>query len=145
MKSHRNEDNSKRRYPEQVCANPNCINGGFFEPHDRRQKYCEPQCRYNYHNDVKYEENATKYINEKKIRAIEKKLAKIYLRHVDVNGYCVVNKLIFYHEDIDVMLLVTELRSKETGGTIKWYYEYGIEIHPKDSNYYIIHKMSGNE
>ena len=136
---------SKRRYPAIPCPNPLCINGGIFEPHDKRQKYCETQCRVNHMNDIRYLENQTTFADEKNLRRIEKSLAKIYGKYVNKDGYCVVLKEIFYYEEIDVMLLVQELKNDLTGQKVKWYYDYGIELHPDDANYYIIHKNDGHE
>ena len=136
---------SKRRYPAIPCPNPLCINDGIFEPHDRRQKFCETQCRINYNNDIRYQENNTTFINEKNLRRIENSLRKIYNTYVGDNGYCVVPKGIFQYEKIDVMLLIQEFKSDLTGQKVKWYYDYGIELHPDDADYYIIYKNDQHE
>ena len=122
-----------------MCNNTDCPNGGTFIPHDRRQVFCEDQCRINYHNDRRYEENNSIFQNEKALRGNERKLKEIYWRFVDGSRYCVVPKVVLYAAKVNVMLLTRELINNDTGGTVKWYYSVGIEIHPQNDNYYIIH------
>ena len=131
---------SKRTYPERDCENPNCGFEQRFIPHDRRQKFCIEQCRINFHNDQKHNDNTTIFKNEKNLREFDKRLAKIYKAFVDKDGYCVVWKGIFNYEQINVALLVTEQQNPRTGGKVKWFYKFGTELHPKDANYFIIHK-----
>jgi len=131
---------SKRTYPERDCENPICGFEKRFTPHDRRQKFCCNQCRWNYYNDQTYNNNRTIFKNEKSLRHFDKMLERIYRAFVNDKGYCQVWKVFFEYEKINVGLLVQEQQNTATGGRVKWFYNYGTELHPKDSNYFIIHK-----
>lgn len=131
---------SKRRYPGKSCENDNCISGGTFEPHDRRQKFCCPQCRINFYNDRRNLEESTVFIDAKHLKYIDRKLERMYKKYVDGKGYCVVRKEIFHYENVNVLLLVQEQENTNTGKKVKWYFRYGIELHSENENYYIIYK-----
>lgn len=135
-----NKKISKRTYPVRDCSNPNCGFEQKFAPHDRRQKFCCEQCRINFHNDQKHNDNKTTFRSEKDLRQFDKRLAKIHKAFVNKDGYCTVWKGIFNYEQINVALLVSEQENPNTGGRVKWFYKYGTELHPKDNNYFIIHK-----
>ena len=130
-----------RSYPERPCPNPACISGGMFIPHRRNQVYCCEQCRINANNDKRSKENATVFGDAKKLIIIDKKLSRLYKQYATTKGYCAVMKQIFFHEDIDVMLLVKEMLIKDTNTKVKTYFRYAIELHPQDKNYFIIHKI----
>ena len=132
---------SKRVYPIRHCANPNCSFGGVFIPHRSNQFYCFEQCRKNFNNDKGKVENNTIFLHAKKLIEIDKKLMKIYQKYVNWNGYCVVMKEILHYEGIDVMLLVQEQKNPQTNGKVKQYFRYGLELHPQNLDYYIIHKI----
>ena len=132
---------SNRIYPLRPCLNPACISGGSFIPHRRNQMFCCEQCRVNYNKDKRHLENTTIFLRAKKLIAIDKKLSMLYVKYADSQGYCTVMKEIFYHEGIDVMLLVKEMLNKETKNKVKAYFRYAIELHPQNPNYYIIHKI----
>ena len=136
---------SKRKYPERPCANAHCDYGGNFIPHDRRQIYCSEQCRINFHNDNRHLESNSTFTHAKKLIEIDKKLSKIHKKYVNDKGYCAVMKEIFFHEDIDVMLLVQEKTNIQTKGKVKLYFRYGIELHPDNASYYIIHKIQNHD
>lgn len=131
---------SKRRYPERTCSNPICDFGIGFIPHDKRQKFCCVQCRVNFYNDQRYTFNNTIFKNEKRLRQYDKLLGKIYNVFVNEDDYCAVWKGIFQYERINVRLLVEEQQNIRTGGSVRWFYQYGTELHPKDKNYFLIHK-----
>ena len=141
MEKEKNKRVSKRLYKEIACANPECDYGHYFTPHHRKQRFCCEQCKTNYYNDKRSNDNKRIYFNEKKLRLNDIKLARIYKKFVDKDGYCQVHREVIYYESIDVMLIIEELKNRETGGKVKRYYRYGIEIHPHDPNYYIIHKI----
>lgn len=132
---------SKRRYAERPCENPACTFDNPFQPHDKRQKFCCTKCRENYHNDKQSYENNTLFMDIKQLRKTDKILQKMYEKYVDSKGYCVVRKEIFHYEGINVMLLTKELIVKGTNGKVKGYFAYGIELHPNDNSFYIIHKI----
>ena len=131
---------SKRKYPEKPCANASCSFDQRFVPHDRRQKFCCEQCRINYHNDKRHNDNKTTFQSERNLRQFDKKLARIYEAFVDKNGYCVAPKGIFNYEKVNVAFLVYEQQNTNTGGRVKWFYQYGTELHPKSADHFIIHK-----
>ncbi len=135
-----NKHRSKRTYPERDCENPNCGFEQRFIPHDRRQKFCREQCRINFYNDRRHNDNRTVFKDEKSLRQFDKRLDKIYKAFVNKDGYCQVWKGIFSYERINVSLLVQEQQNTTTGGKVKWFYKYGTELHPTDTNYFIIHK-----
>lgn len=140
----KNEENSgsrsKRRYPERMCANHACEAEKKFIPHDRRQRFCCLQCRVNFHNDKRHLTNNTKLVNEKLLREYDKKLHKIFTRLADKAGYCAVSVKILEYESINLRLCVEDQTNPQTGGKVKWLYNYGTEQHPDNKNYFIIHK-----
>ena len=84
----------------------------------------------------------TIFSNLKLLKSIDKKLNKLYVRYVNDEGYCAVLNQILYHEGVNIMLLVKEMSNPDTGGKVKGFFRYGIEIHPDDSNFFIIHKIN---
>ena len=132
---------SGRVYPERPCVNPNCSFDGKFIPRRKNHKFCVAQCRINFHNDRYNLDANTTFLDAKKLIENDKKLLKIYNKYVDAKGYCEVMKEIFHYEGIDVMLLSRELQNSQTKGKVKQYFRFGIERHPSDQNYYIIHKI----
>lgn len=132
---------SSRRYALRDCVNPNCEFYPQYVPHDKRQKFCCAQCRKNFHNDQRSLEDNTIFIDLKNLKSIDRKLDKIYIKHADQKGYCCVRKEVFYHEGINVMLLVKELRNSVTGKPVKGYFRYGIELSAQDNNFYFIYKL----
>lgn len=129
------------RFPTRICANPNCMNGGFFDPHRRNQIFCRPGCRINFHNDRRYEEENTTYLPAKQLKSIDKKLQRMYEKYADNRGHCPVRKEIFHYEGINVMLLVQEWQHTKSKAKIKGYFRYGIELSQENNDYYLIHKL----
>ncbi len=130
---------SQRNYPQQVCKNLKCGHGKFFIPHDARQVWCCPPCGVEANNDIRREKNRTKFLPEKQLRIYDSILGRLYTKYVS-NNYCVVPLLIFKHEEIDLSLSVEQQTNTQTGQQVKWYYEFGIEIHPTSKEHFIIHK-----
>jgi hypothetical protein len=144
MRKEENEERkffSKRRYPEIDCENDNCISGGPFEPHDRRQKFCCPQCRINFYNDRRNIEENTIFLDAKHLKYIDRKLDRMYKKYVNKDGSCQVIKELFHYESINVMLLLEEFQNKASGQKVKGYFRYGIELSAADNNFYFIHKL----
>jgi hypothetical protein len=132
---------SKRSYPKRNCRNLVCNKS--YIPHDRRQLYCEPQCRINAANDRRYEENKKGYSKEKLLRATDKKLERVYdalmLKHpktvpIDILKY----------ESIDLSLCVQTQVNEKTKGVIRWLYSYGVEVANKEQQTFIIHKRTNS-
>lgn len=140
MKETENEKFLGRRYALRNCENPNCEYDIHYSPHDRRQKFCSAQCRINYYNDKRSEENRTIFIDIKNLKKMDYVLHKIYIRHVE-KDFCTVRKEIFYHEGVDIMLLVKEWQNKKTGEKVKVYFRYGIELSAENKDFFIIHKL----
>lgn len=130
---------SNRTYPERTCANPLCEHGKIFIPHDRRQLYCCPRCGENAGNDRARELRLTKFSVEKELRDIDKKLGKLYAHYLKDN-YCFVHQSIFNHELIDLRLSVEQSTNTITSQQVRWFYEYGVEMHPENKTYFIIYK-----
>lgn len=131
----------KSRFPDRICANPNCINGGFFDAHRRNQIFCRPACRIIFHNDKRSMEDKTIYLPAKELKAIDKKLHRMYEKYADTKGHCSVRKEIFHYEGINVLMLIQEWQHKETGAKIKGYFRYGIELSSQNNDFYFIYKL----
>ncbi len=140
MKNIENEPFSSRRYAERNCENPACVYNGYFQPHDRRQKFCCTQCRVNYYNDKRSEENRTVFLDVKNLKNMDRILHRIYTKYVE-KGFCTVRKEIFHYEGVDVMLLVKEWQNNRTGAKVKGYFRYGMELSAEDNNFFIVHKL----
>lgn len=132
---------SKRTYPQQICKNPKCEHGKFFIPHDARQEWCCPPCGIEANNDIRREKNRAKFLPERQLRAYDKKLGILYDKYVQ-NNYCQVYKFVFQHEEFDISLCVQQETNTVTGNLIRWYYSWGLELHPTDDNFFIIHKKN---
>jgi len=130
---------SNRIYPKKLCINPECKKS--FIPHDRRQNYCSAQCRNNFFNDRRHEENQTKYKDEGVLREMDKKLGKIYEKNVMINQTYVSLEVLKY-EGIDPNLCVRTVQNDLTKQAIRWYYSYGLEIKDTERKTFLIHKRS---
>ncbi len=132
---------SGRTYQQRICKNPNCMHGRNYIPHDARQEWCCTPCGVDANNDIRREKNRTKFLPEKQLRAYDKLLGKLYRKYVE-NEYCQVYKFIIQHEEIDISLCVQQETNLVTGKPIRWFYEFGLELHPEDNNFFIIHKKN---
>lgn len=130
---------SKRTYPQRICKNANCTHGKYYTPHDARQVWCCPPCGVEAYNDGRSKLNNSKFLPEKQLRIYDKLLGKLYAQY-EKNNHCLVHKLILQHEQLDPSLNVEQQTNTQTGQQVKWYYEFGIEIHPTSKEHFIIHK-----
>ncbi len=130
---------SNRTYPPRICKNPNCMHGRNYIPHDARQVWCCPPCGVDAYNDVRRALNLSRFQPEKHLREYDVKLGKLYELYLK-DQYCAVHTFILQHERIDLSLCVEQQTNKTTGNPIRWYYQFGIEIHPSDNNFFIIQK-----
>lgn len=131
---------SKRRYAEKECANSEPHEGSKFVPHDSRQAFCTAQCRINWHNDLRKINNITRYAEEAILRKIDKTLELLY-RQYATDQWCIVEKELLAHEEIDVLnYSVSKAMDTRTETSISWYYGYGISFDPKHRSHFIIHK-----
>lgn len=126
---------SQRRYPPQICYNPDC--NEEFIPHDRRQIYCCVQCCTNYHNDKRFEENEERFFREKELRDVDRILGYLMdtafyqneeIQEEILNGFLV---------DRTIGMLEKNLL---TNKPIRWYHSYGIELVENKS--YTIHQRT---
>jgi hypothetical protein len=130
---------SNRRYTTRKCKNTAC--NIKFEPHDRRQEYCEPQCRINANNDKRHLENATRFNDEKQARFNNKVLNTIwnrllYQKQKRVNGYILEwEKFVF---ESQAMITI----NNKTRRNILWYHDYGLELLDPDKRIYELHKKT---
>ncbi len=151
---------TSRTYPERECANnKQCISGGKYIPHDRRQKFCCSKCGENFRNDLRSERNSTIYIHEKYLRTIDKKLGKLYQKFLKGN-IAKVNQAYLIYEDIDPSFVVRLGKKvqkanevnlanalngiKNPATSISWYYQYGLARDPNAVNDFIIYKRIYN-
>jgi hypothetical protein len=133
---------SQRRYTKRNCKNPGCQHEPEFAPHDARQEFCCVQCRTNYFNDLRKMLNETQFSDLKYLKQYEKILTTMYVKTVDDKGYCCVHIRFFKWEGFDLTMLTKERVNTDTGGKIRWFFNFGVERHPTDSNFLIIHKKS---
>jgi hypothetical protein len=131
---------SKRRYAKRHCKNPNCQHEPVFTPHDSRQVFCCSQCATNFFNDQRKKHDEGKFLDVKYLKHYDVTLAKMYSKGVDSKGYCCLHVAYFKYEGLDLTMLVKERRNGDTGSTIRWFFDFGIEQHNTDKDFFIIHK-----
>jgi hypothetical protein len=130
---------SNRRYPEKECKNLACK--ARFEPHDRRQEYCEPQCRINANNDKRFEANNTRFNDEKQARVNNNILASIWRKLLNQKQKFVYKNILEWEKfQFDSQAMI--MQNSKTGNTILWYYDYGLELVDQTCNIFEIHKKS---
>jgi len=130
---------SNRRYISRECKNPACKIS--FEPHDRRQEYCEVQCRINANNDRRFEANNTRFSDERQVRLNNKILETLWKKMQDKKQKLVPRGLLEWEKfkfDSQAMIM----RNNKSGNSILWYYDYGLELVDPAKNLFEIHKKS---
>ncbi len=130
---------SKRKFEERDCIDPNCVYFRRFTPTWATQTYCCRQCQIDNANGRVKEKNRTTYKEEKELREFNKRLAKLYNFFMK-DDVCQVYEEFLRYEGINLAKCVSEQQNPRTNQPVKWFYEYGTEIHPSDSNWFIIHK-----
>jgi hypothetical protein len=85
------------------------------------------------------EKNRTTYKEEKQLREFNKRLERLY-NYFFKDGVCQVHQEFLRYEGIDLSKSVSEQQNPETNQPVKWFYEFGTEIHPGGKNWFIIHK-----
>ncbi|MBS1686977.1 MAG: hypothetical protein JSS76_19725 [Bacteroidetes bacterium] len=138
MGSENNPTKSSRRYPERICANPDCVFGKIFTPHDKRQKYCSRACGSHYRNDKRSEQLHTKYAENKILNKNEEILESLMRNNEDPQE-CMVHltllNLLGFNSDYSIA------REKyRDGRIIHWMYEYGLVIHKSDPKWFAVLK-----
>ena len=130
---------SNRRYSEKECKNPACK--VRFKPHDRRQEYCETQCRINASNDRRFEANNTRFSDEKQVRVNNRILENLWKKMQDIKQKQVPRGLLEWEKfKFDSQAMV--VKNSKTGNSIFWYYDYGLELVDPTRKIYEIHKKS---
>lgn len=130
---------SNRRYPERICKNPEC--GTTFEPHDRRQLYCEEQCRINANNDKRHFEENSRFRDGKQTRVNNQILNSIWQVLMD-EKLKMVSKERLEWLGFNFDSQARHMKNNQTGRRILWYYDYGLEPVDKYGNIFEIHKTS---
>ena len=128
---------SNRRYPARKCKNPTCKVS--FEPHDRRQEYCERQCQINANNDKRFLANNSRFIDEKQARRNNKILESFWEKLKDKKQKLVSKGLLEWEQfKFNSQTLIN--RNSKSGKNILWYYDYGLEQVDEPRGLYEIHK-----
>ena len=126
---------SKRRYPIQRCVNPACGHP-YFEPHDKRQRYCTDQCRTNYNNDRRSKK--TKNIKEH-LKETEEKSILLGVAYSQW-GY---DKKPFEASWLTALGIDLSIASKESGlksgKEVYWFNDYGLQPLNKRAMSFKIH------
>ncbi len=126
---------SNRTYPPKDCKNPACDIEPVFVPTWFTQVFCQPQCRWNYHNDQRRIKASTTHIAEKLLRGADKKLGEMLVK-VKRGNLAVTDALLAY-EGIDTSLSTFQEKNIQTGGQIRWFHCYGLELIPATGRYTI--------
>jgi hypothetical protein len=128
---------SKRIYKEKKCANPACARK--FAPHDKRQRYCEAQCRTNFHNDKIQNLNTGRYAREKAMRACDAILEMLSKSSFYKNENISEEIIAAFHVD---PMTGTLVQNAETGEPIFWFHSYGLEMVDHRKTLYTIHSRT---
>ncbi len=131
---------SKRRYAKRHCKNQNCEHEPDFFPHDARQLFCCIQCRTDFFNDLRKMNDGGKFLDVKYLKQYDATLAEMYSKTADAKGYCCLHIAYFKYEGFDLSMLTKERINNDTGGKIRWFFDYGVEPHPEHKDFFIIHK-----
>jgi hypothetical protein len=125
---------SKRIYKEVKCANPEC--GRRYAPHDKRQLFCEPQCRINFNNDKIQNLNKGRYHREKTLRACDAILEMLLTSDFYRDDKIAESIISAFH--VDPMVGSLE-HNDDTGLPIFWFHAYGLELTDDRKRLYTIH------
>ena len=126
---------SKRRYPITECANRDCQTR-VYTPHDKRQRFCCVQCRFNYNNDrrSKQEKNTKSWLTE--LERCDKKLEICYL-HLKYKEKSI--------EDWFLKMMKFDLsnasleKSQKTDKQVYWFKRYGLQpVNKKETLFKIL-------
>jgi len=128
---------SNRRYSPITCSNPAC--GIEFVPHDRRQIYCEQQCRINFNNDKRHEENNSRFSDEKQSRLNRKILAAAWEKLINQKEKLVA-RINLEWDKFNFQTQASIKKNLKTGRNILWYHDYGLELIDPAGNLFEIHK-----
>src|SRR5437868_12761526 len=112
------------RRNKKKCKNLKCEEKQFL-PRRKDQLFCDKICKNDYHNEQKKLLNEVDYKREKLIRENTKKLQKLYEDPRYKSG---VPEQIIRHEKIQLNLFTDQGIITNTGCTILWYHNYGLQL-----------------
>jgi len=110
-------------------------------PHDRRQWYCETQCRINANNDKRYLLNNSRFLEEKQTRVNNKILELTWMKLADQKRK-LVSKTILEWEKFKFDSQALTRKNKNTNLNILWFHDYGLEYVDQINQIFEIHKRS---
>ncbi len=127
---------SNREYPARECASPTCK--VMFTPTDKRQKYHVPQCRVNYNNDQRVIKGLQRkahgdlaVYNESILKNLNSNLQGLLQKEFHLDQLRILKFRFDIITDMDI--------NKQTGRTIRWCYNYGLEGISQSNSTFIIH------
>ena len=126
---------SNRRYPLATCENPACERP-YFTPHDKRQRFCSPQCNDNYHNDKRSlkEKNLKTWL---KMRDIADEMINIAYLYLDYQNSPIDGHMLRIL-NVDLSLASIDI-SNQAGQQVLWFVRYGLcRLTPNDDMYKIL-------
>jgi hypothetical protein len=126
---------SNRVYPKKPCFNLACQ--VLFHPHDSRQEFCSKQCRINYHNDKRKQQNEDRYFQEDQMRHNDKLLEALFeMDEYGQKDYITESALRYTGVNFEIGSWEQNLLTKRP---IKWFHTYGLELIDKTNKLFTIH------
>lgn len=126
---------SKRRYPARNCKQ--CRQA--FTPTDRRQVYCCSQCRVDFNNDKRSEQEAPLLAFKKKLAHNEKCLIKAK-KTLEKNNRDYISLDFLLYDGFEIDVYSERGVNQTTGNTVLWSLQHGLEGVDKNRNLYKIIK-----
>jgi hypothetical protein len=110
-------------YPKRKCLNPNCPNI-WFTPRRLDHLHCDG-CKNKKHNAQRKKDNETIFARERVLRHNMRRL-----KYVHETGFYpeTVPVEIIKHEKINLRVYTDTGKNAQTGGTVFWSHDYGIEV-----------------
>lgn len=128
---------SKRRYPPRICESRYCRKS--YIPHNKRQRFCVPQCRIDENNDKRADTDKPFNEERKKIKKNDKVLEAAFKKLSD-DQKRFINKDFLEFAGYDFGVYFALSKNASTGNTIFWNIKYGIEPADSQRQLFIIHK-----
>ena len=128
---------SHRVYPDIKCLKTDCPI--VFPPSSKKQKYCCTQHRIDQNNDNR-DIKAEPQIIIMKIHARNREILKKIFEACERVKNPIFNRSLLEYEGFNDKYSTTETINKETGETIRWSPDYGLECYNRKLETFIIHK-----
>ena len=109
--------------------------------HDRRQLYCEPQCRINANNDRRFHANNSRFIDEKQAR-LNNKILETAWKKLSNKKQKTVELQILEWEGFKFDTQAATTKNTKTRNHIRWCYDYGLELIDTTQKIFEIHKKT---